>query len=39
MLGGVAPLLTSDVQFRFTPLDKGGDWRVDDVYLDPLMHR
>ena len=39
MLGGMAPLLTSDVQFRFTPLDNGGDWRVDDVYLDPLMHR
>jgi hypothetical protein len=39
MLGGLAPLLTSDVQFRFTPLDTRGNWRVDDVYLDPLMHR
>jgi hypothetical protein len=39
MLGGMAPLLTSDVQFRITPLDTGGNWRVDDVYLDPLMHR
>jgi hypothetical protein len=39
MLGGMAPLLTSDVQFRFTPLDSRGNWRIDDVYLDPLMHR
>jgi hypothetical protein len=39
MLGGLVPLLTRDVQFRFTPLDTGGSWRVDDVYLDPLMHR
>ncbi len=39
MLGGVAPLFTQYVQFRFTPLAKGGHWRIDDVYLDPLMHR
>jgi hypothetical protein len=39
MLGGLAPLLTSYVQFRFTPLDTAGSWRIDDVYLDPLMHR
>jgi hypothetical protein len=39
MLGGLAPLLTSDVRFRFTPRDTGGNWRIDDVYLDPLMHR
>jgi hypothetical protein len=39
MLGGVAPLFTQYVQFRFTPLAKGGNWRIDDVYLDPLMHR
>jgi hypothetical protein len=39
MLGGVAPVMTSSVQFRFTPLDTSGDWRIDDVYLDPLMHR
>ncbi len=39
MLGGVAPLLTEAVQFRFTPADRSGDWRLDDVYLDPLKHR
>jgi hypothetical protein len=39
MLGGVLPLLTQSVQFRFTPLSAGGNWRIDDVYLDPLMHR
>ena len=39
MLGGTLPLLTQYVQFRFTPLSTGGNWRIDDVYLDPLMHR
>ena len=39
LLGGTAPLLTQYVQFRFTPLSAGGNWRIDDVYLDPLMHR
>jgi hypothetical protein len=39
MLGGALPLLTQYVQFRFTPLATGGNWRIDDVYLDPLMHR
>jgi hypothetical protein len=39
MLGGALPLLTPTVQFRFTPLASGGGWRIDDVYLDPLMHR
>ena len=39
MLGGTLPLLTQYVQFRFTPLSAGGNWRIDDVYLDPLMHR
>lgn len=39
MLGGALPLLTRYVQFRFTPLSTGGNWRIDDVYLDPLMHR
>src|SRR3954454_10260839 len=28
-------LHSSDVQFRFTPLDGAGDWSVDDVYIDP----
>ena len=39
MLGGALPLFTPSVQFRFTPLGSGGGWRIDDVYLDPLMHR
>ncbi len=39
MTGGVLPLLTQSVQFRITPLSTGGNWRIDDVYLDPLMHR
>ncbi len=39
MLGGTLPLLTQWVEFRFRPADKLGDRRVDDVYLDPLMHR
>jgi hypothetical protein len=38
MLGGVLPLLTQAVQFRFTPADRSGNWRIDDVYLDPLKH-
>jgi hypothetical protein len=39
MLSGTLPLLTQSVQFRFTPADRTGSWLVDDVYLDPLMHR
>jgi hypothetical protein len=39
MLSGALPLLTASVQFRFTPADSYGSWLVDDVYLDPLMHR
>jgi hypothetical protein len=39
MLGGTLPLLTRSVQFRFAPVDRSGGWRIDDVYLDPLMHR
>jgi hypothetical protein len=39
MLGGTLPLLTQWVQFRFKPADSSGGWRIDDVYLDPLMHR
>jgi len=34
MLGGVLPLLTSGVAFRFTAV--GGDAAIDDVYLDPM---
>lgn len=39
MLGGTLPLLTQSVQFRFTPADSSGSWKIDDVYLDPLLHR
>ena len=37
----VNPLLSggsTQVSFRFTPL-LGGDWRIDDVYVDPYMKR
>ena len=34
MLGGVLPLLTSSVSFRFTAVN--GDVSIDDVYLDPM---
>jgi hypothetical protein len=39
MLGGTLPLLTKSVQFKFTPADSSGNWKIDDVYLDPLLHR
>ena len=39
MLGGALPLLTQDVRIRFTPADSMGTWAIDDVYVDPLMHR
>jgi hypothetical protein len=26
------------VQFQFTPL-LGGDWQIDDVYVDPMCRR
>lgn len=35
------PLLPGDytpVQFRFTPQGGGGEWRIDDVYVDPWRH-
>lgn len=34
MLGGVLPLLTTSVSFRFTA--SGGEVSIDDVYLDPM---
>jgi hypothetical protein len=34
MLGGVLPLLTTGVQFRFTAVN--GAVLLDDVYLDPM---
>jgi hypothetical protein len=39
MLGGTLPLLTQSVQFRFTPMDSSGSWKIDDVYLDPVLNR
>jgi hypothetical protein len=39
MLGGVLPLFTTSVQFQFQPVGTSGDWRIDDVYVDPLKHR
>lgn len=33
------PLLSNggtDVSFQFTPVGSGGDWTIDDVYLDPF---
>jgi hypothetical protein len=41
MVGNLLPLLPGDktpVQFQFTPL-LGGDWQVDDVYVDPWRTR
>jgi hypothetical protein len=34
MLGGVLPLLTTSVSFRFTAVN--GAAAIDDVYLDPM---
>jgi hypothetical protein len=34
MLGGVLPLLTQSVQFRFTAVN--GAVTIDDIYLDPM---
>jgi hypothetical protein len=39
LLGGALPLLTQSVSFRFTPVGSAAGWRIDDVYLDPLLHR
>ncbi len=39
MLSGTLPVLTQSVQFRFMPADRSGAWTIDDVYLDPLVHR
>lgn len=33
------PLGTSSAQVRITSLATGGDWQVDDVYLDPMLAR
>jgi hypothetical protein len=37
MLGGLLPLLTQSVQFKFTATS--GTVQIDDVYLDPMMNR
>ena len=31
--------ITDNVQFRFTALDRGGAWRIDDAYVDPFKER
>jgi hypothetical protein len=41
MVGNLLPLLPGDetpVQFQFTPL-LGGNWQIDDVYVDPFRIR
>jgi hypothetical protein len=38
VIANLLPLLPGDltpVRFRFTPVGLGGDWQVDDVYVDP----
>lgn len=32
-------LIPSAVQIRITPVGSGGDWQVDDVYIDPFARR
>jgi len=39
LLGGLLPLLTQSVSFRFHPVGSAAGWRIDDVYFDPLLHR
>jgi hypothetical protein len=34
LLGG-----TTTVDFRFTPIGLGGEWQIDDVYVDPFKDR
>jgi hypothetical protein len=31
-----APLGSTSVQLEFTPVGSGGDWRIDDLYIDPF---
>jgi len=32
----VGTVIPSAIQIRITPLDSGGSWQVDDVYIDPF---
>jgi len=32
----VGTLIPSAIEIRFTPLDSGGQWQVDDLYIDPF---
>lgn len=34
-----APAGADAVRFRFTPVGGGGQWRIDDVYVDPFVSR
>ncbi len=34
-----SPTGTTNVAFQFRPLDASGQWRIDDVYVDPFKHR
>ena len=34
-----SPTGTTEVAFRFRPLDTSGQWRIDDVYVDPFKHK
>ncbi len=36
MLAMASPTGTTNVAFQFRPLDASGQWRVDDVYVDPF---
>jgi hypothetical protein len=35
----VGTIIPSTVQVRFRPLDSGGDWQIDDFYVDPYSRR
>jgi hypothetical protein len=35
----VGTLIPSAIQIRITPVGSGGDWQVDDLYVDPFARR
>jgi len=35
----IGTLIPSAIQIRITPLDSGGRWQVDDLYIDPFARR